>query len=213
MKNIGLKFGRLLVLSVEKRPDKSNKLRKYYKCVCDCGKIHLTRADAVLDKKTFSCGCQKNEKNKGKNFKHYMYKTRIYNIWSAMKQRCLNENCHCFKYYGSRNVSICPEWVDKKDGFKNFLEWAKKSGYSDNLTIDRVDVNGNYCPENCRWATTKQQARNKTNNHIVEYNGISLCLTEWAEYLGVNSGTLISGINRGRTIDFYYNKYKKGVIC
>ena len=130
----------------------------------------------------------------------------MYNIWASMKQRCENENCHCYRYYGERGISICNEW---KNDFLKFKEWADKTGYKANLTIDRIDVNGNYNPDNCRWATAKEQCRNKTNNHLETYLGKTMCLTSWAEYIGMNKGTLISGIRKGIALEYYINKYKK----
>jgi hypothetical protein len=108
---VGKKHGRLTVLEVLYIYQKNRK-RKFFKCICDCGKIHITRADGILNKKTFSCGCQKNEKNKGKNYKHFSYGTRLYNIYAGMKQRCYNPNCHCFKRYGKRGIKICSQWLN-----------------------------------------------------------------------------------------------------
>lgn len=202
---VGKKHGRLTVLEVLYIYQKNRK-RKFFKCICDCGKIHITRADGILNKKTFSCGCQKNEKNKGKNYKHFSYGTRLYNIYAGMKQRCYNPNCHCFKRYGKRGIKICSQWLN---GFVSFRDWALENGYSSNLTIDRIDVNGDYSPENCRWATIKQQSRNRRTTHLETYGGKTMCLTEWAEHIGINKGTLISGIRRGKTIEYFINKYSK----
>lgn len=205
---IGATFGRLTIEDIIFIEQK-NKKRKYFKCKCSCGKEHITRADNVLNGRTFSCGCQRNDHNKGKNYKHFGAGTRLWNIWSGIKQRCKDPNCKCFKRYGGRGIAICKEW---ENDFSAFRDWAYQNGYRKSLSVDRIDVNGNYCPDNCRWATAKEQCRNRTNNHLISYNGKTMCITEWAEYLGINKGTLTSGINRGRSLDYYVKKYFEGLI-
>lgn len=202
---IGQKFGRLTIKDIIYKEQKGRN-RKFAVCDCDCGKEHITRLDGILNNKTFSCGCQKNDHNKGKNYKHFSYGTRLYNIYSSMKQRCYCVSCTCYKYYGGRGITVCDEW---KNDFSAFKKWALENGYSDSLTIDRINVNGNYEPNNCRWATKAQQSRNTRRTHFLTYNGITKCLTDWADFLNVNRGTFISGIGRGRTLEFYINKYSK----
>ena len=110
------------------------------------------------------------------NRKHGLMGKRIYRIWKSMRQRCNSPSCRIYKRYGGRGISICEEWDDPK----KFAEWAYSNGYSDELTIDRIDVNGDYCTENCRWATYKVQANNKRNNALIEYNGEKHTISEWA---------------------------------
>lgn len=112
--------------------------------------------------------------------------TRLYNIWLCMRARCSNPRNPNYKHYGGRGVSVCPEW----DNYKTFSEWAKNNGYADSLTIDRVDVNGNYCPENCRWVTVKEQQNNKRNNHLVEIDGVVHTISEWATIAKINPTTI-----------------------
>lgn len=114
-----------------------------------------------------------------------------------MMTRCYNSNYKYFYAYGGRGISVCDEWQGR-DGYMRFSEWAKNSGYADNLTLDRIDVNGNYCPSNCRWATMKQQQNNRTNNARFTFNGETKTLAEWAETLGVKYGRLQAMINRSR---------------
>lgn len=114
------------------------------------------------------------------NERRIRYK-RIYNSWRKMVSRCTDKNDIRYKYYGGRGITICNEWNE----FRPFYEWALANGYSDNLTIDRIDVNGNYEPSNCRWITMKEQCNNKTNNINVEYNGEIKTLKQWAEKYGV----------------------------
>lgn len=111
-----------------------------------------------------------------------MSHSRLYQIWADMKNRCLNENCKSYKEYGGRGITICGEW---RIGFETFRDWAYANGYSDELTIDRIDVNGDYCPENCRWATAAEQMNNLRKNVHYEVDGVRLTNAEWARIIGV----------------------------
>lgn len=127
------------------------------------------------------------------------YKTRLYRIWQKMKARCYNPNHNFYERYGGRGISICEEWLHD---FKAFKAWALRSGYSDELSIDRIDVNGNYTPFNCRWVNAKVQANNTSRNHFITYNGETKTLSEWAESLGINKNTLHVRIDvRGWSIE------------
>lgn len=108
--------------------------------------------------------------------------SKIYSIWSSILRRCYNKNQKCYERYGGRGITICNDWKD----FKNFYDWAINNGYKDGLSIERINVNGNYCPENCTWITMKEQAKNKTNTIWVEYNGKSLILKDVANLENVN---------------------------
>ena len=143
----GKKFGKLTVISYN---GKDNKRHSFYKCVCECGRVRIVRADKLKSGSTVSCG--KHIKTHGKRY------TRIYDIWCGMKQRCYNSNSDKYRFYGAKGVIICDEW---KNNFQTFYEWAMKNGYKDNLTIDRIDPYGNYEPSNCRWATLQEQQLNK----------------------------------------------------
>ena len=129
-----------------------------------------------------------------KTYKHGYYGTRLYGIFQQMKQRCYDKHSTNYKNYGGRGITICDEW---KNNFENFYSWAVMHGYSDDLTIDRMDVNGNYEPSNCRWATKKEQARNKRTNKIVEINGEKHLVVEWAEITGLSIGCIYGRIRRG----------------
>lgn len=113
--------------------------------------------------------------------------TRLNNVYHNMKQRCYNSKKPDYKYYGARGIKVCTEWLAS---YSNFKEWAVANGYSEGLTIDRIDVNGDYCPANCRWVTQKEQCNNKRSNHYITYNGYTKTLSEWAETLGLPYGRL-----------------------
>lgn len=123
--------------------------------------------------------------------KHGFSNTTIYYIWANMKYRCLNPNDKSYRYYGGRGIKVCDRWLDKENGFINFLTdmgLRPSSGHS----LDRIDPTGNYCPENCRWATYKEQANNRTNSHIITFNGKTQPLLNWAEELGIGYEKLFS---------------------
>lgn len=113
--------------------------------------------------------------------------TKLYQVWCAMKQRCENPNSKQYKWYGAKGVSVCAEW---EHDYAAFRDWAYSNGYKEGLTIDRVDTSGNYCPQNCRWATKKEQANNQTTTIKFEYNGVEKTLHEWAESIGVKPHTV-----------------------
>lgn len=148
------KFGRLTVI---RRVEKISSSPSWF-CKCECGIEKVIRGDHLRYGKIRSCGCFEIEnRTRGANVKHNGSKTRLYEIWSGMHKRCNNKNSHAFPNYGGRGITICNEWSD----FSVFRNWALANGYSDDLSIDRINVNGNYEPSNCQWATDKEQANNR----------------------------------------------------
>lgn len=127
--------------------------------------------------------------------KHGKRKTKLYGIWNSMKDRCYNTNCKRFKDWGGRGIAVCSEW---RNDFMSFYNWSMANGYKEGLTLDRIDNNGNYEPYNCRWITTKQQARNRRSNINYTINGVTRCILEWCEILGLNPKTVYQRIH-------YYN--------
>ena len=136
---------------------------------------------------------------KYRNCTHTEENRRLYWIWQKMKQRCCSPKCDRYKDYGGRGITICQEWLDN---FDNFADWAYSNGYQNNLTLDRKDNDKGYSPENCHWATRKEQARNKRRTTFVEYKGINKPLTEWCEELGLSYTTMVDRIiNRGWSVE------------
>lgn len=123
-------------------------------------------------------------------------KTRLYKLWSEMKRRCNNPNDNVFKHYGGRGIKYTEEW----EKFSPFKKWALENGYYEGnrgeCTLDRIDVNGDYCPDNCRWVSIKQQAQNKRNSFIIEINGIKKTISEWAEESGIPATTIFARIKK-----------------
>lgn len=183
----GQKFNKLLVL--EYVYTKNGQI--YWKCKCDCGNIKNIAGSHLRTGHTKSCGCLKKEiikKRTEQQTKHGLRHTRIYETWVNMKTRCLNKNNKNYSNYGARGIKVCNEW---KDDFMTFYNWAMKNGYTDDLTIDRIDVNGNYEPNNCRWVTMEKQNNNRRNNHVVLYKGESKTLEEWSKILPINIGSSV----------------------
>lgn len=124
--------------------------------------------------------------------------TKLYRVWCSMKERCYNKHNKSYKNYGAKGIFVCEDW---KNSFANFEKWAKNNGYKEFLTIDRINNNNGYCPENCRWVTTKQQNRNYSRNHKVDFNGEKYCIIELSEMFNIKYGTLVYRINAGYTIN------------
>lgn len=184
----GRKYGRLTVLR-ENGKQRGNIL---WLCRCDCGNEINAIAYNLKNGHTRSCGCLSSEIKSSVHSTHKCSGGRLYRIWRHIKSRCLNKKVPHYKYYGERGITMCKEW---EKSFETFLDWAISNGYKENLSIDRIDVNGNYEPSNCRWANAKMQANNKTNNRLIEYNGECHTLSEWSSILGISHLTISKRID------------------
>ena len=188
----GQRFGRLTVI---KRVENNGK-KVMWLCRCDCGNETTVFSGYLRNGDTKSCGCLSKDKLRERRFKHgESRKTRLYNIWIHIKHRTsgkANEK-RTKKWYTDKNIKMCEEWSD----FRNFRDWANENGYDDSLTIDRIDGNKGYSPENCRWVDWKTQTRNKSNNINITRNGETKCLKDWCTELGLKYRSICQRIARG----------------
>lgn len=166
----GLRFGRLVAIE--------HLGKQHWKCKCDCGNITISNSYLMRNGKAKSCGCLVSEINRDMHYIDGRCETRLYHTYLSMKARCFNPHIKRFENYGGRGITVCDEW---KNSYSSFREWAISNGYKDCLTLDRIDVNGNYEPNNCRWATRKEQSNNKRNNILVTVDGITETLKQTCE--------------------------------
>lgn len=185
----GQKFGRLTVIGYA---GKSCTNRALWKCICDCGNETVAKSDALKSGDKQSCGCLNSENKskwcKARNTTHGMTHTRLYTVWCDMRRRCNNPKAPEYKNYGERGIRVCEQW---ENDFQTFYDWAMINGYNENAvrgdcTIDRIDVNGDYCPENCRFVDSLVQGSNKRNNRLITHNGKTMTQSEWGRYYGKN---------------------------
>lgn len=177
-------------------------------CRCNCGDNNFctSRGSHIRNGNTKSCGCLQREKSSSSNKTHQESKTRLYRIWCNMKTRCYNQNASEYERYGGRGISICDDWVNNYESFK---DWAYANGYDDNLTIERKDVNGNYCPENCTWATILEQMNNMTTNHLLTFKNETHNMKQWANIIGISYTTMKTCINKRKwSIEDVIEHYK-----
>lgn len=185
----GQRFGRWLVLQEDGR---DNRGRVLWWCRCDCGAERAVKGWRLREGTNRSCGCLRRETSAAcgrERATHGMSQTRIYNIWKGMLRRTTNPDDSSYQHYGGRGIKVCERWQSLDD----FLADMGPT-YADGLTIERIDVDGNYEPGNCRWATAAEQARNKRNTRLFEFRGRSLVIADWAKVLDVSSKTLTSRI-------------------
>lgn len=173
----GHSFSYLTVLHRDINPKHK---RVMWKCVCKCGNTTVVSGCDLKSGHTMSCGCKKFESH---NATHGLSKSRMYYIWDSMVQRCYNPNNKSYNRYGSRGITMCDEW---HNSFKSFNEWAMSNGYSANLSIDRIDNDGNYTPDNCRWVDFETQVNNRRTNIRIQHNGKDLTLAQWCRINGAD---------------------------
>ena len=187
----GKRFGKLVVV----REDGQDKRGEYYwLCKCDCGNEKRVSSYKLRNGNTKSCGCLQTEHRKtGIHKKHGMSNTKLYTIWLNMKHRCYDETNIMFKNYGGRGITVCNEWLNS---FEAFSDWASRFGYAEGLSIERIDVNGNYEPSNCKWIPKKQQYLNRTDSHRITAFGKTQTIKEWADESGLKYDTIERRINQ-----------------
>lgn len=166
-------------------------------CKCNCGKIINVRKGNLRSGHSQSCGCLRDKACSNNFTTHGATGSRLHNIWRDIKKRCFNEKYKQFYLYGGRGITICSEWLD----YVNFANWSLTHGYADDLTIERINVNGNYEPTNCTWIPSQLQARNKRTNHFVEFDGRRLTIAEWSEQTGISQGTIWYRLSHGWTAE------------
>ena len=187
---INKRFGKLIVNKL------SNIIRfnkRCWECICDCGGITYLTSQELVTGNTSSCNC-----NKG--ISKTKFGRRFYAIWKDMIYRCENERCCNYKYYGKRGIKVCKEW----ENFKNFYDFAVISGYTNLLEIDRINVNGNYEPSNCKWSTRKEQCRNTRRNRHITFKGKIYTVSQLSELLNVGKNTLLYQINTDKNLELLY---------
>ena len=187
----GERYGRLIIL---KESIKKIRGRRTFTCLCECGNKKDVIGDNLRMGTTKSCGCLQRELLSNRRETHKMTKTAEYNTLSRMKQRCFNKKHQDYKNYGERGITVCNSWLK----FENFLEdmGKKKKGE----TIDRINNDGNYCKENCRWTDWETQANNRRGNVILEFEGNKLTIAEWSRKTGINRKVLEMRIRAGWSI-------------
>lgn len=175
----GKTFGRLLVVS----PAGTRKEKSIWNCVCLCGEKRIINGSSLTTGNSKSCGCLGIEGLSNRS-SHGMTGTRVYRIWQAMLNRCRNSGGINWENYGGRGISVCERW----ERFENFF--SDMGSPPKTFSIERIDNNGDYCPENCKWASRVEQSRNKRANRFIEFNGEAKCLTDWARGIGINQASL-----------------------
>lgn len=199
----GQKFGKWTALyRVADHITKSGYKFTAWRCRCDCGVEKDVTANSLLSGASTSCGCARREHCKEaarKTFTtHGESKTRLYKIWVGIKKRCYDKNSYGYPIYGSRGIGMCDEW---KDNFLVFKQWACSNGYADDLTIDRISVDGDYEPSNCRWVDCVAQANNRRNNHYITYNGERKSIAMWSRELGIPARKFYKKMKQGKSFE------------
>lgn len=197
--NVGDRFCKLTVLEnmgIQMYNDGTR--NTVYKCLCDCGNIVNVRHKMLSCGHVKSCGCYKHEYQRLKS-PYYQIKYRaLLFVWKTMKQRCLVPANKDYRLYGGRGITICDEW---KDDFFAFNSWAESNGYKKGLMLDRINNDGNYCPENCKWSTPVEQANNKRTNRWITLNGKKQTLKQWCEELNIRYSTINGRLQRGWSVE------------
>lgn len=187
---IGRKYGKLTIMDAER----TNGIIRC-RCICECGRIKELPYAYIRSGRTKTCG---NHYAEFTHRTHGMSHTRLDRIYRKMRNRCYREKDEAYRYYGLKGIAVCDEWLTDPAAF---FDWAKQNGYADNLTLDRIDRNGNYEPQNCRWVTMKEQCSNRSTNRYLTFNGETKTVTQWAETIGVKSNLIFDRLERGWSVE------------
>lgn len=188
---INEKYGRLTVINEAERVNK----RRMWLCLCNCGNIHIVSADGLKSGRTKSCGCYNVEVAKLRRITHGLTESSEYVAWESMKTRCTNKKSEKYPDYGERGIKVCDRWLNSFENF--YADMGKKP--STEHSLDRYpNVNGNYEPSNCRWATLIQQGRNKRNNIIIKFKGVEYPLSQWSKIFNIPYMKLYSAHKKGK---------------
>ncbi len=201
----GKRFGELTVLGISEHGRKTRNIK--WQCRCSCGEIVNVFGGNLRRGNTTRCRKCSYKVIGDKKTTFRKQNIRLYGIWSGMKTRCYDKNIEYFDRYGGRGITMCDEWLGE-NGFENFYKWSMENGYKDGLTIDRKDVNGNYEPSNCQWATQKEQQNNKRTNVFITVDGVEMTVAQAAEKYNINYDTLRARIKSGYSPDAAVRKRK-----
>lgn len=205
---INKKYNRLTIKSVN--GEVKGRCSTWLNCQCECGNMKVIRFDYLVNGRTKSCGCYRkdNARKQSKELEtHHLSNTRLFEIHRAMKRRCYDKRVKHYKDYGARGIKVCNEWLNSLESFAN---WSYANGYNDTLTIDRIDNNGNYEPNNCRWVDNTIQANNKRNNIFLEYNGEKKTIAQWSRDLNIKYGKIYNrAIINNMTIENILKEFKE----
>lgn len=190
----GQRFGDLTVV---KEANEIHGKYRTWECMCDCGNTKLVTSTNLIRGKTKSCGCLKKVTDRNRFLTHGKKDCRLYSIWCAMKTRCNNQNSQYYYLYGGRGIKVCDRWLHS---FVNFYEDMLPT-YKDGLSIDRIDVNGSYCKENCRWATNEEQGNNKRTNRILTIDNNTGTMIQLSKIYNKNYGTVKSRLRYGWSVE------------
>ena len=206
---VGQKFGKLTVIKKDEIKTIKGKYT-YWVCECECGSVKSIYQGSLRNGKTTSCGCYGKEQRLKAKTKHGLSHTRIKRIYDNMLSRCYNPKTPKFKNHGGRGIKVCDEWLGE-NGFINFVNWAMSNGYDEELTLDRIDNDGDYSPDNCRWADEETQHKNRRITLYIEYNGEKKTVQEWSKELGISENTIYYRYYHGYTPEeiLYKGKLKR----
>ena len=201
----GDRYGRLVI--IKELPQAIYRVR-FFQCLCDCGNLHKARLVCLRTGQTKSCGCYRKLVTSKLTKTHGMSGTRIFRVWCAMKERCMNPKSRGYLYYGIRGISIYKEWLE----FSNFYEWAITHGYAEGLTIERENNDGNYEPNNCKWITQAEQTKNSRHCHYVTHNGKTSTVTDCLKSRSISKTTFYRRLRQGMTAGMALTKPVRSYI-